>query len=276
MALLIKILALALGLLVLGAVFWGIEHRWPAMRGQKLWRREIGTDIAYWFFTPVVTQAATGVATVLAAIVVASALGGGTRDGGIAAFVHRSTAVKLQPLWLQGVEGLVLSNFVLYWCHRLFHSRPVLWRFHAIHHSSRQLDWLSSVRVHPVNDALMKMVQAAVLLAVGFDLPALAFVVPFFTFYALLLHANVGWTLGPLGRFFVSPAFHRWHHTTEQEGLNKNFAGLFPWIDMLFGTFYMPKGRQPESFGILGSKVPSGLVPQLVWPFRRPKASAPA
>jgi hypothetical protein len=59
------------------------------------------------------------------------------------------------------------------------------------------------------------------------------------------------------------------HHTTEEEGLDKNFAGLFPFIDLAFGTFYMPPGRQPQRFGITNDDVPSGLVAQLAYPFRR-------
>ena len=91
---------------------------------------------------------------------------------------------------------------------------------------------------------------------------------PFLTFHALLLHANVGWTFGPLRYVVSSPAFHRWHHTTEAEGLDKNFAGLFPFIDLAFGTFYMPPGRQPERFGIVNDDVPAGLFRQLAYPFR--------
>jgi len=73
----------------------------------------------------------------------------------------------------------------------------------------------------------------------------------------------------------ASPAFHRWHHTTEQEGLDRNFAGLFPFIDVLFGTFYMPRGRQPAAFGILQDEVPAGLLRQLAYPFRTPRSAAP-
>jgi len=90
---------------------------------------------------------------------------------------------------------------------------------------------------------------------------------PFLTFHALLLHTNVPWTFGPLRYVVSSPAFHRWHHTTETEGLDKNFAGLFPFIDMAFGTFYMPPGRQPARFGIVADDVPEGIFRQLVHPF---------
>jgi sterol desaturase/sphingolipid hydroxylase (fatty acid hydroxylase superfamily) len=54
----------------------------------------------------------------------------------------------------------------------------------------------------------------------------------------ILLHANLPWTFGPLRNALASPAFHRWHHTWEAEGMDRNFSGLFPWIDLLFGTFY--------------------------------------
>jgi sterol desaturase/sphingolipid hydroxylase (fatty acid hydroxylase superfamily) len=67
-----------------------------------------------------------------------------------------------------------------------------------------------------------------------------------------------------------SPAFHRWHHTSASEGQDKNFAGFFPIWDLLFGTFYMPKGRQPTDFGI-SDPIPGDILRQLIWPFRRKK-----
>ena len=84
----------------------------------------------------------------------------------------------------------------------------------------------------------------------------------------------MSWTFGPLRYALASPGFHRWHHTSQEEGLDKNFAGLFPFIDLLFGTFYMPVGRRPERFGVLNEEVPEGLLGQLAYPFRR--AARPA
>ena len=121
----------------------------------------------------------------------------------------------------------LLGDLLGYWIHRAFHSRT-LWKFHAVHHSSTQLDWLSSARVHPVNDVAAKLIPAMALVGLGFPLKALAAYVPFLTFYAILLHANVGWSFGWLRYVLASPLFHRWHHTTEEQGLSKNFAPLFP------------------------------------------------
>ena len=90
-----------------------------------------------------------------------------------------------------------------------------------------------------------------------------------------LLHANVNWSYGPLRYVVPSPMFHRWHHPTEAEGLETNFAGLFPVIDLAFGTFFMPAGRQPQRFGIMGRSVPMVFSPS--WYIRsvnRSKGSA--
>ena len=72
------------------------------------------------------------------------------------------------------------------------------------------------------------------------------------------------WGFGPFRYLVASPRFHRWHHTSEQEGLDRNFAGPFPWIDVVFGTFYMPEGREPQALGV-AEAVPSGLRGQVEW-----------
>lgn len=70
------------------------------------------------------------------------------------------------------------------------------------------------------------------------------------TFYAIFLHANVDWDFGPWRKVIATPVFHRRHHSRDREAWDKNFAGLLPFWDILFGTYYMPEGRQPENFGI--------------------------
>jgi sterol desaturase/sphingolipid hydroxylase (fatty acid hydroxylase superfamily) len=107
------------------------------------------------------------------------------------------------------------------------------------------------------------------MILLGFPPTILAGYVPFLSFYAVLLHANVRWDFGPLRYLVASPAFHHWHHTTEAEGLDTNFAGLFPFVDLLFGTFHLPRDRQPSAYGLLDDDLPRGLLGQLAYPFRR-------
>lgn len=260
---------IAVSLLVIGGALALLERLFPALPGRRLWNAEARTNLAYWFFSPLVTKAlAKGVTAVLVVLLVLALgrkLGPGLAEG--------YGPLARQPLWLATLELLLVGDFVGYWVHRAFHA-PRLWPFHAVHHSSRELNWFSAVRVHPVNDVLNRSAHALPIVALGLPFKALALYLPFLTLYAVLLHANVGWSFGPLRYVIASPCFHRWHHTVEAEGLNKNFAGLFPLFDLLFGTFHMPRGEQPRRFGTTGTAVPEGFLAQLAFPFSRSGAAA--
>jgi sterol desaturase/sphingolipid hydroxylase (fatty acid hydroxylase superfamily) len=190
-------------------------------------------------------------------------------------FVQGFGPLARQPAWLQVIEFLILFDVSNYWMHRWFHGSR-LWKFHAVHHSSGQLDWLSTVRHHPVNDVAMRIAQALPAALLGFSPQVIAWSLPVLTFHSLLIHANVNWGFGPLRRVIVSPAFHHWHHTSQPEGRDKNFAEQFPIWDMLFGTYYQPAGRQPEEYGIHDRSFPKHFLGQLVYPFRRvPESTEP-
>lgn len=255
-------IAFVLTLLVLALVMRAIERRWGLPRTWQ--RRGTLTDLVYWLVVPVISKLTGVVAFAIAAIGLSWIVG--TSVEGALSYEARASWFADQPLALQIVLVLVVGDLVGYWAHRAFHT-GALWRFHAVHHSSRDLDWLSAVRVHPVNDVLQRALQAIPVLAAGFDPRVVAAYVPFLALYAILLHANVTWTFGPLRYVIASPAFHRWHHTREDAGLDTNFAGLFPIWDLMFGTFHLP-ARPPQRFGVRES-IPDGFVGQMLWPFRR-------
>jgi sterol desaturase/sphingolipid hydroxylase (fatty acid hydroxylase superfamily) len=262
----------AIGLVVLGLIFAVVEGLWPADPAQPRWRSDIRTDLAYWFLTPLVTKAITRAVTYAVFVAGAFAVGKLT----IQQWLHPTGPIARQPAWLQALEIIFVGDLIGYWIHRLFHRRS-LWPFHAIHHSSTQLDWLSSVRLHPVNDTLPRLLQTIPFFLMGFSPKVMVAYVPFLTFYAVLLHANVRWSLGPLRYVIASPTFHRWHHTSEQEGLDKNFAGLLAFLDLVFGTFYLPNGRQPQRFGVESDQIPKTVLGQLAYPFRtRSSRATPA
>jgi sterol desaturase/sphingolipid hydroxylase (fatty acid hydroxylase superfamily) len=261
------IASLVIGLLALSGVFWLLERWRPSLPDQRRGRRQTVTDLGYWFFTPLVTRFVTRTAVGLVFVLLAI-WHGLTFEDFRQSMTTRQTWASSLPMWVQVPLILVLADLLAYWSHRLFHGRW-LWPFHAIHHSSKIVDWLSSVRLHPINDAVSRIVQVLPLYWMGFNGTVLAAFVPFLTFYALLLHANLGWTYGRFRYVLASPVFHRWHHTSEEEGLDTNFSGLFPFIDLAFGTFYMPVDRQPQRFGIVNDDVPESLPGQLRYPFRR-------
>jgi sterol desaturase/sphingolipid hydroxylase (fatty acid hydroxylase superfamily) len=118
-----------------------------------------------------------------------------------------------------------------------------------------------------------RLAQAVPIPLLGYPPTIVAAYVPLLSFDAVFLHANVSWDLGPLRLVNARPAFHRWHHAREAAGHGRNFAGLFPFIDAVFGTLYLPRDCRPEQFGIAGDPVPAGLIAQLRYPFRANQTS---
>ena len=255
------------GFIILSVVFGLLERFTPSIRGQKTIRNGFFTDLVYWFFTPLVTKTLTRASELVVVLAVMHHLGLAISRSGVEQFVqwHRPT-FEHWPLWLQGFAVLLLADLIGYWTHRMFHGR-LLWRFHAVHHASKELDWLSSVRLHPVNDVVSKVAVVIPLLLIGFDRRAIAPILPVLTLWAIAIHANVSWTFGPLRYLVATPAFHRWHHTSQDEGLDTNFAGLFPFWDLIFGTFHVPRNRVPTQFGVVGDAVPDGFFRQMLYPF---------
>lgn len=171
------------------------------------------------------------------------------------------------PFWWQFAIYLVVSDFLLYWIHRLFH-RGSMWRFHAIHHSATQVDWTTSMRFHPVNLMLQSSLVLGLMISLGIKPEVIALAAPIDAAIAVWQHSNTKMTLGPLKYVIATPVFHRWHHTMPEEGGNSNFAPTFAFWDLAFGTFYMPQGKLPENFGADDAELGEGYVAQFVYPFR--------
>ena len=108
------------------------------------------------------------------------------------------------PLWFQAVLFLVLSDFMLYWLHRMFH-RGDFWKYHAVHHSSEELDWISAARFHPVNLFLGTILVDVFLLIAGISPNVMLWVAPFNMFHSAFVHANLNWTLGPFKYVLATP-----------------------------------------------------------------------
>lgn len=219
-------------------------------------------DVTYWFLTPLVTKAVTGLILCLFFATVATLLGIQISGDDY----HGFGPLSLQPLWLQAIEMVLIADFVDYWTHRFVHS-PKLWPIHAIHHSPSELSWLSSARVHPFNDLLTRTGQIVPLVALGYSAKAVVILVPFLTFYVMFLHANIRWDFGVFRWVLVSPAYHRWHHSTDEAALDKNYAGILPFWDILFGTVYFPKSL-PTKFGLNHDSLSESLASHLYFPFR--------
>lgn len=179
-----------------------------------------------------------------------------------------------QPYWLIVAEMIVLSDFIFYWTHRMAHRIPLLWRFHAVHHSTQHMHAMAALRVHP-GESYALVINTLPLFALGFPLDALAAVAPISFLYALLIHSNLPFSARRLSYVVNSPSFHRWHHSLVYRGDGSNFAGFFPLFDRLFGSYYYPK-EPPEALGIDDEHMPENYAAQMLYPFRRANAEAEA
>lgn len=135
---------------------------------------------------------------------------------------------------------LVVLDFLEYWLHRGQHAFRWWWALHALHHSQRKMSFWADDRNHLLDDLLLDAVRGFVALAIGVEPGQFVGLIIASRVLESLQHANLAWTLGALGRFVVSPIFHRTHHAIGfgHEGSYRgcNFGVLFPWWDALFGT----------------------------------------
>ena len=252
--------------IVLAIIFSVLSHFWVCNPGKPWWqKREIVTDIVYWFFAPLFGRVLRIGLLVIGASVV---FGIHDADDLIAFYDNGHGPLAQLPLWAQAILFLVLSDFMLYWSHRIFHDGG-FWKYHAVHHSSEEIEWISAARFHPVNLLLGTIAVDVILLMAGISPNAMVLVSPFNTFHSAFVHANLNWTLGPFKYVLASPVFHRWHHTAADDGGNTNFAGTFPIWDVLFGTFRMPEGRLPDNYGKDEAEMPGEFIGQVAFPFRR-------
>ena len=191
----------AVGLVLLGAVCSTLERVRPVYDQPPAIRRTGWRTDAVHFVVDEVLAAAGLVAALLIGLPVMRAM--------MPDLVP--PAIKSQPVWAVWVEALVLAEVCGYWGHRVTHEIPFLWRFHRVHHSSRQLDWLAPSRRHPLDQIFARSSVALPMLVLGFAVPMLVTHFAIRRFQGLLVHANVGIRLGPLEWIVSTPHFHHWH-----------------------------------------------------------------
>ncbi len=187
---------------------------------------------------------------------------------------HFQEKVAAQPVWLQFFEILFAVDVVLYWVHRAFHTFPWMWNFHAIHHSSQQMDWLAGSRTHIVDTLVNRTLGFLPIFVLGFSPPALYAYLMFVSVHAVYIHANVRHRWPFVRWIFATPEFHHWHHTSDDEGIDKNYAVLLSFIDVMFRTAHQPS-HWPKRYGTVKFQPPETYLGQLAYPFRKHEEPTP-
>ena len=168
------------------------------------------------------------------------------------------------------IAAMVVGEIGFYWGHRWSHEIPLLWRFHAVHHSAEHVNFLVNTRGHPVDVIFTRLCGLTAPLR---DRPRFAGrPEPGSGADAGAVHRLAVELLHPRQRALAAgavrgdhrePAFHHWHHTLEDHK-DHNYSAMLPFVDRLFGTFYLPKAW-PKDYGT-STRVPETMIGQLLEP----------
>jgi len=247
-----------LNVLFTGLLFVPIERLFAHRPDQPVFRDEWREDLFYYLVSSLLVQVLT-----LLTFVPAKTLLAVTHLDALRAWVGAL------PFVVQFIAIMFLTDLVQYWVHRAFHRFPALWRFHAVHHSARRMDWMAGARMHFLEILVLRATTVLPMFVLGFSSMAMNSYIFVVYLYSTFVHANLGWRFPWIEKLLVTPRFHHWHHGLEDEAVDVNFAVHFPLLDRLFGTYHLPKDRWPADYGVQGHPVPTGYLAQFKYPFRR-------
>lgn len=239
-----------IGIAALFLLFVPLEKLF-ALRPQRAFRRGLLTDLTHLLANSLFSTAL-GIALVVAALIPVFWV----RNVNILGYLPTAVAVPL------AVALVVVGN---YWGHRLTHTVPFLWRFHAVHHSIELMDWVAAGRLHPLDQAFTQAFTVMPLVILGYSGGTFAGVTVFVTLLAIFQHGNVRLHFPGLRWVINTPEWHHWHHALDPEARDKNFG--LPLVDRVFGTAYLPEDRRPSGFGIPDPVPQAGYLQHLAYPF---------
>jgi len=243
-----------LDLFLMALIYVPIERLWPQYPKQGTFRNEWTLDVVYFMSTHFPIQ-------ILSFLVLLPA----TQASKYLGVPALQALIARLPWLLQFFLAVVVADVAEYFIHLAFHKVPFLWRFHAVHHSSKALDWIAGSRSHFLDDTLVRGFVLAPLM-LGFSQSIILWYLVFVTLHATWVHCNFSPNAKWLEKFLIMPRYHHWHHTSQKEGIDKNFAIHFPWIDKIFGTYYYPD-TWPEHYGLDGEEISHNFVGQTIDPF---------
>jgi sterol desaturase/sphingolipid hydroxylase (fatty acid hydroxylase superfamily) len=187
------------------------------------------------------------------------------------------TPLGQSPGWMRFLVALLLVDF-LYWLqHYCHHKVPLLWRFHALHHSQKELNFFTDFRYHVVEYVVRYTFLIIPFLILKIEPPVVVAYVIFSKCYSHFYHGNIRASLGPFKYVLVTPQSHRVHHSVEPEHRDQNFGAILSIWDFMLGTQCKTFAVYPET-GVADAAFPHeqkiGLksllltpLSQLLYPF---------
>jgi sterol desaturase/sphingolipid hydroxylase (fatty acid hydroxylase superfamily) len=159
------------------------------------------------------------------------------------------------PMWLAVFIAIVVLDGVIYLQHVVFHSLPLLWRLHRMHHADVDIDVTTGSRFHPIEIILSFLIKLTVIMALGPPAVAVLLFEVILNGMAMFNHSNIALPSKldqGLRWLFVTPDMHRVHHSVIPEETDSNFGFNLSIWDRLFGTYKAQpkKGHQGMQIGL--------------------------
>lgn len=252
------------GLIVISLVVWFLEIAFPWRKNQAIFRKDFWLDAFYMFFNFFIF------AIVISGVYAVMQLG--FNDLGISMSSLAIIDISVWPLWLQLLTFFIVLDFVQWITHVMLHRFEVLWRFHQVHHSVKEMGFAAHLRYHWMENILYKPLKVfGVMILGGFE-PEQAYIVHF-TAIAIghFNHSNIKISWGPLKYIFNNPVMHLYHHAyalPDDRNYGVNFGISLSLWDYLFKTNYIPEESGTIELGYKGDKnMPKNFLGQLTYGF---------
>jgi len=241
-------------------IFVVIEKAFPLYKGQALFRKEWQTDLVHF----VVNHFLVGMVLLIVNFLIHRVFGW---------MVHSDLQQFVQdiPFLPQLLLCILVADLMQYMTHRAYHEVPFLWKFHAVHHSAKTMDWIAGSRMHVLELIVTRVAVLGPLYVLGFEKSVMDAYIIVVGFQAVFNHANVHLPWEPLKYLIVTPDFHHWHHSSDTVAIDKNYAAHFAFIDYCFRTAVKTEEQFPKNYGVVGDYMPDGFVRQQLFPFTRKK-----
>ena len=255
------------GLVVISLLVWFLEIIFPWRKNQSIFRKDFWLDAFYMFFNffvfSIVIQ---GVYNMLEV---------GFAKIGLTAQSIALIDIKDWPMWVQLLLFFVVLDFVQWITHIALHKFPLLWRFHQVHHSVKEMGFAAHLRYHWMENILYKPLKTIGVMVLGGFEPEQAYIVHFAAIsIGHLNHANIRLTYGPLKYVLNNPVLHLWHHVyhlPKGKKFGLNYAISLSLWDYIFRTAEIPNDQDGEiKLGFPGvEKFPQTFGDQLTYGFTK-------
>ncbi len=257
-------------LIGLSLLVWVLEIIVPWRKDQKIFRKDFWLDSFYILFNFFLFS--------LIGYNALSNVGVELFNDFLGLFELRNiVAVEVQhfPVWSQLLIMFVVADFIQWNIHRQLHRNPLLWEFHKVHHSVKEMGFAAQFRFHFMETIIYKTLQYLPLAMIGFGIKEFFVVHMLAVLIGHINHANVGWSYGKLGYIFNNPKMHIWHHAKElpqDYPYGMNFGISLSLWDYLFGTAHIPKSGKQIELGFEGDEsFQEGFKKQIFIPFQNNK-----